>query len=156
MSKSIQSEAKKLSRTYNKAINDWNKKCGFPPHRKTNYFSVPKSRKSAKIKPISPSYIKTFEKTKKQNSNGCYIATCVYGSYNCPEVWTLRRYRDYVLYKNSLGKAFIRLYYSVSPKIVRLFGNSTCFKKICKYLLNKWVLKLNSKGLQNTPYNDMY
>lgn len=26
---------------------------------------------------------------------GCYVATCVYGSYDCPEVWTLRRFRDY-------------------------------------------------------------
>ena len=25
---------------------------------------------------------------------GCYIATCVYGSYDCPQVWILRRYRD--------------------------------------------------------------
>lgn len=24
------------------------------------------------------------------NSGGCYVATCVYGSYDCPEVWTLR------------------------------------------------------------------
>ena len=27
------------------------------------------------------------------SSGGCYIATCVYGSYDCPEVWTLRRFR---------------------------------------------------------------
>ena len=25
------------------------------------------------------------------NSGGCYVATAVYGSYDCPEVWTLRR-----------------------------------------------------------------
>ena len=31
------------------------------------------------------------------NSGGCYVATAVYGSYDCPEVWTLRRYRDYTL-----------------------------------------------------------
>ena len=28
---------------------------------------------------------------------GCYVATSVYGSYDCPEVWTLRRFRDEVL-----------------------------------------------------------
>ena len=28
------------------------------------------------------------------SSGGCYVATAVYGSYDCPQVWTLRRYRD--------------------------------------------------------------
>ena len=28
---------------------------------------------------------------------GCYVATAVYGSYDCPEIWTLRRFRDKVL-----------------------------------------------------------
>ncbi len=32
-----------------------------------------------------------------KNNKGCYIATCVYGSYDCPQVWTLRRFRDYTL-----------------------------------------------------------
>lgn len=27
---------------------------------------------------------------KGAEKNGCYIATCVYGSYDCPQVWTLR------------------------------------------------------------------
>ena len=26
---------------------------------------------------------------------GDYISTCVYGSYDCPEGWMLRRFRDY-------------------------------------------------------------
>jgi len=36
------------------------------------------------------------------SSAGCYIATAVYGSYNCPEVWTLRRYRDIKLKKDGM------------------------------------------------------
>ena len=42
---------------------------------------------------------------------GCYVATAVYGSYDCPEVWTLRRYRDYSLAETWYGRAFIKLYY---------------------------------------------
>ena len=42
------------------------------------------------------------------NSDGCYIATAVYGSYDCPEVWTLRRFRDEVLRESVLGRLFIR------------------------------------------------
>lgn len=88
-------------------------------------------------------------------SCGCYIATCVYGSYNCPEVWTLRRYRDQVLGATWYGRAFIRLYYAISPTIVRLFGNTRWFKRFWKSLLDKQIAKLQSKGFENTPYKDV-
>ena len=42
------------------------------------------------------------------SSGGCYVATAVYGSYDCPQVWTLRRYRDYTLAETWYGRAFIR------------------------------------------------
>ena len=57
---------------------------------------------------------------------GCYIATCVYGSYDCPEVWTLRRYRDYCLGSSWYGRLFIKCYYAISPQIVKIVGD---FKK---------------------------
>ena len=48
-----------------------------------------------------------------ESSGGCYVATCVYGSYDCPQVWTLRRYRDYTLVKTWYGRSFIRTYYTI-------------------------------------------
>ncbi|NLX93020.1 MAG: hypothetical protein GXZ02_03995, partial [Clostridiales bacterium] len=42
-----------------------------------------------------------------QGTGGCYVATAVYGSYDCPQVWTLRRYRDYTLAETWYGRAFI-------------------------------------------------
>ena len=30
--------------------------------------------------------------TSSSSSGGCYVATAVYGSYDCPQVWTLRRF----------------------------------------------------------------
>ncbi len=39
--------------------------------------------------------------------DGCYIATAVYGSYDCPEVWTLRRFHDYGPKRTALGRAFV-------------------------------------------------
>ena len=86
--------------------------------------------------------------------SGCYIATCVYGSYDCPQVWTLRRYRDNILAQTWYGRAFIRLYYSVSPKLVRLFGKSQWFKKAITPALNKLVISLNKNGFENTFYED--
>lgn len=87
-------------------------------------------------------------------SGGCYIATAVYGSYDCPEVWTLRRFRDNSLAKNVLGRLFIRTYYSISPLLVKWFGNTEWFKMLWKPTLNRLVTKLNSRGVENTPYND--
>lgn len=88
------------------------------------------------------------------NSGGCYVATCVYGSYDCPEVWTLRRYRDYTLAETWYGRAFIKTYYAISPTIVKCFGNTYWFKKLWREKLDKMVDKLNGKGIENTPYND--
>jgi len=78
--------------------------------------------------------------------DGCYIATCVYGSYDCPEVWTLRQFRDNELSNLWLGRQFIRIYYAVSPKIVELFGNRKWFAKLWKPIIDKIVCKLQNSG----------
>lgn len=92
--------------------------------------------------------------TTNKNSGGCYVATCVYGSYDCPEVWTLRRFRDNILAENVFGRLFIKFYYAVSPTAVRLFGNYHWFHKIFKAPLDSLVEKLIDNGVENTPYND--
>ena len=86
---------------------------------------------------------------------GCYVATCVYGSYDCPEVWTLRRYRDSKLSNSWFGRRFIWIYYTVSPKIVELFGNEKWFNGLWKPILNKFVRKLQNSGIDSSPYSDM-
>lgn len=48
-----------------------------------------------------------------ESNSGCYIATYVYGSYDCPQVWTLRRFRDYTLHETWYGRAFIKCYYAI-------------------------------------------
>lgn len=95
-----------------------------------------------------PKYVNT------SNSGGCYVATAVYGSYDCPQVWTLRRYRDYSLAKTWSGRTFIRIYYAVSPTLVKWFGNTRWFKKMWKGVLDNMVSKLNMEGFENTPYHD--
>jgi hypothetical protein len=87
-------------------------------------------------------------------SGGCYIATCVYGSYNCPEVWTLRRFRDYKLAESLAGRLFVKLYYAVSPTVVKLFGKDKLFRLCWRKFLDKWVLRLREKGYSDSPYND--
>lgn len=82
-------------------------------------------------------------------SSGCYIATCVYGSYDCPQVWTLRRFRDNTLSASRPGRAFIKAYYLISPTLVRIFGNSIIFKKVFRYILNKLINKLIKSGVSD-------
>ena len=89
----------------------------------------------------------------KQKS-GCYIATCVYGSYNCPEVWTLRRFRDEFLDITWYGRLFVRFYYAISPTIVRVFGRREWFREFWKKKLDVMVDKLNSKGIESSRYED--
>ena len=86
--------------------------------------------------------------------NGCYVATCVYGSYDCPEVWTLRRYRDNTLGSTWHGRAFIRAYYAISPTLVKWFGKTKWFKKMWRGKLDRMVKKLQSRGVESTPYQD--
>ena len=105
-----------------------------------------------KIQKYDPNYsAPTTEPSKK----GCYIATCVYGSYDCPEVWTLRRYRDSKLGASRGGRAFIRFYYAISPTLVKWFGNTKWFKKMWRGMLDKKVKKLQAQGYESTPYDDI-
>ena len=90
----------------------------------------------------------------KAVKKGCYVATAVYGSYDCPEVWTLRRYRDNTLASTWYGRAFIKTYYAVSPTLVKWFGNTDWFKNMWKPTLDRMVAKLNNNGVEDTPYND--
>ena len=85
---------------------------------------------------------------------GCYVATAVYGSYDCPEVWTLRRYRDYTLALSWHGRIFIKMYYAISPIIVKYFGHMKWFKHMWRGTLDRMVKRLQSEGIESTPYKD--
>lgn len=104
-----------------------------------------------KIKKYKPDYAKPEYKT---SDGGCYVATAVYGSYDCPEVWTLRRYRDFSLAETWYGRAFIRTYYAISPTLVKWFGNTNWFKKMWRGTLDRMVNNLKNQGFESTPYED--
>ncbi len=116
----------------------------------------------ALLNPNTPIEIKKMILAKNPNTQvgkapqkkGCYVATAVYGSYDCPQVWTLRRYRDDTLAKTWHGRAFIHTYYAISPTLVKWFGNTNWFKNMWKPKLDKMVNNLNLKGVENTPYED--
>ena len=79
------------------------------------------------------------------SNEGCYIATCVYGSYDCSEVLVLRRFRDTVLKRSLPGRAFIRVYYAISPKLVHWFGNTGWFCRFWRRFLDKMIAGIQEK-----------
>lgn len=103
-----------------------------------------------KIKEVDPLY----KVPEIEADPACYVATAVYGSYDCPQVWTLRRYRDDTLAKTWYGRAFVRTYYAVSPTLVKWFGETAWFKKLWRGKLDNMVKRLNAEGYENTPYRD--
>ncbi len=96
----------------------------------------------------------SYKPKPEQSNSGCYIATAVYGSYDCPQVWTLRRFRDDTLAETWYGRTFIRVYYSISPTLVKWFGHCAWFQKMWRDRLDHMVADLNAKGVEGTPYND--
>lgn len=85
-------------------------------------------------------------------SGGCYVATAVYGSYDCEEVWILRRFRDQNLLVHAPGRLAVRLYYALSPAAVRFGGRS--LRTAVRPMLNRIVNALRAKGISGAPYVD--
>ena len=106
------------------------------------------------IDPSNERALRQLNKKSSTSSQGCYIATAVYGSYDCPEVWVLRRYRDGILKASAFGRAFVRAYYKLSPRFVKIFGNSRLFRSVFKKYLDKKVDVLKSVGFSDKSYND--
>lgn len=107
-----------------------------------------KSVQMSDAKPVQTSTNKhvqasTNEPAKKE---GCYIATAVYGSYDAPEVMTLRCFRDNTLKKSYFGRLFIRVYYTLSPPIAKKLKNAHKINGFVRRILDRWVNKLNEKS----------
>lgn len=62
--------------------------------------------------------------------------SCIYGNHDCPEVWTLRRFRDDVLRKHLWGRAFVRAYYRISSGFVEKYGSANWFRRVWKKFLD--------------------
>ena len=65
-----------------------------------------------------------------------------------------RRFRDEVLSEKVLGRTFIKVYYAISPTLIKWFGKYSWFVDSCKSILDKAVTKLQENGFDNTPYED--
>lgn len=53
------------------------------------------------------------------SGGGCFVATAAYGDWSHPDIAALRRFRDEVLVRHAAGRAFIRTYRIVGPRLAR-------------------------------------
>ncbi|MBP6870976.1 MAG: hypothetical protein KBC43_03125 [Bacteroidales bacterium] len=82
--------------------------------------------------------------TSSRSSGGCYIATMAYGSYDHPQVLILRKFRDEILAQSLTGRLFIKIYYFLSPKLVKLLSGHKSINKGIRNILDQIVNQLNS------------
>ena len=67
--------------------------------------------------------------------DGCFIATAAYGSRMAQEVITLKSFRDNILLKFGIGKAFVKFYYNVSPPIAEFISDHGGLKAMVRLSL---------------------
>lgn len=72
-------------------------------------------------------------------SDGCYIATMVYGDYDHPQVLVLRKFRDDYLTKTILGRNFIKLYYKYSPSLVEKLKGKQSINLVIRKGLDQFI-----------------
>lgn len=129
-----------------------------PPPARVHHFAPVPAAAQEESKPPAPAPKEQQEavplQTQAPAKKGCYIATCVYGSYDCPEVWRLRRFRDQCLEERWYGPALIRLYYAVSPWLVRRFGGGRLFRGFWKWYLGRLDMRLKIRGISGESYED--
>lgn len=95
---------------------------------------------------VSPSIINSYStESNKKTSEGCYIATMVYGSYDHPKVMILRQFRDNYLMKSILGRSFVKTYYFISPKAVKVLYKKKRINSIIRTIIDRIVEQIRSE-----------
>jgi len=80
---------------------------------------------------------------------GCFIATAAYGSYLHPQVRVLRDFRDRFLLTNAPGRAFVALYYRLSPPLADFIARHETLRLLVRLLLTPVVFAIGHLALSS-------
>ena len=69
------------------------------------------------------------------NIVGCFIATAAFGSKFEKHVQLLRRFRDFYLMPNSIGRAFVQAYYKYSPPMADFIAKHDILRTMVRWSL---------------------
>jgi hypothetical protein len=108
---------------------------------KSSYSATTNTPQINIVKPHSiniSTYSNSNSSTQKK-SEGCYIATMVYGDYDHSQVIVLRRFRDDKLLTNIPGRIFVKLYYWTSPKLVKILQNHKFINIVIRNILDGFI-----------------
>ena len=94
----------------------------------------------ATIKKLPGVFVEEF--TVMKEPKGCFIATEVYGSSDCPEVQSLKWYRDHRISRLPFGNLLIELYYTTSPHLVRHIHQRKRVKQVIRVALDILVRRI--------------
>ena len=88
------------------------------------------------------------EKIAAPSSEWCFIATACSGSYDHPDVISLRQLRDRYLLKRKWGRCFVKLYYQFSPPVAAYISSRSTIRIFIRIMLIKPLAALAS-GYRN-------
>ena len=86
--------------------------------------------------------VRGIEDAWDETTSNCYIATACYGDYDADEVMVLRAFRDNILKKYFLGKAFIRVYYTLSPPVAKYLSKASGLNRIVRIVFLDPLVKI--------------
>ncbi len=102
------------------------------------------ARRAVEIEPDNERYIANLDLVRvKMNSStvatggDCFVATACFGNSEAPEVRLLRAFRDSVLLRSWIGRAFVRWYYVFGPALADRIIYRPTIKLIVKNLIIK-------------------
>lgn len=78
---------------------------------------------------------------------GCFIATAAYGSYLHPQVRILRDFRDRYLLSNRPGRAFVALYYRLSPPLADFIAGHELLRGVTRVALTPIIVAVAYPGM---------